>query len=105
MAAFDIDDIDAVIHGRIRLGIMAYLAQSDVADFNELKQALKATQGNLSIHLTKLEEAGYVTIEKGFVGRKPRTRIRVTPAGRKALARYLQGISQLLEHTQKTEGK
>ena len=103
MAAFDIDDIDAVIHGRIRLGIMAYLAQSDVADFNELKRALKATQGNLSIHLTKLDEAGYVAIEKGFVGRKPRTRIRITPTGRKALARYLQGINRLLEHTQRTD--
>lgn len=99
MAAFDIDDIDAVIHGRIRLGIMAYLAQSEVADFNELKRALKATQGNLSIHLTKLEEAGYVEIEKGYVGRKPRTRIRVTPTGRKALSRYLQGINRLLGHT------
>ncbi len=97
MAAFDIGKIDDVIHGRIRLGIVAYLASAEVADFNELKAALGATQGNLSVHLRKLEEADYVTIEKGFLGRKPLTRVRLTPAGRKAFADYLKAMSGLIE--------
>lgn len=97
MAAFDIAKIDDVIHGRMRLGIVAYLASAEVADFNELKAALDATQGNLSVHLRKLEEAGYVTIEKGFLGRKPLTRVRLTETGRKAFANYLKAMSQLIE--------
>jgi len=97
MAAFDIGRIDDVIHGRMRLGIMAYLAGAEVADFNELKAALEATQGNLSIHLRKLEEAGYITIEKSFLGRKPLTRARLTEPGRKAFAEYLDAISRLLD--------
>ncbi len=76
MPSFDIAKIDDVIHGRLRLGIMAYLAGADVADFNELKSVLKATQGNLSVQLRKLEDAGYIEIEKGFLGRKPLTRAR-----------------------------
>jgi DNA-binding MarR family transcriptional regulator len=97
MAAFDIGRIDDVIHGRMRLGIMAYLASAEVADFNELKAALEATQGNLSIHLRKLEEAGYISIEKSFLGRKPLTRARLTEPGRKAFAGYLDAISRLLD--------
>lgn len=96
MAAFDIGKIDDVIHGRIRLGIMAYLADAEAADFNELKAALQATQGNLSVHLRKLEEAGYVKIEKSFLDRKPNTRVRVTPSGRKAFGAYLDAISKLV---------
>lgn len=97
MAAFDIGRLDDVIHGRMRLGIMAYLASAEVADFNELKAALEATQGNLSIHLRKLEEAGYIAIEKSFLGRKPLTRARLTEAGRKAFADYLDAIGRLLD--------
>jgi DNA-binding MarR family transcriptional regulator len=97
MAAFDIGRLDDVIHGRMRLGIMAYLANAEVADFNELKAALEATQGNLSIHLRKLEEAGYIAIEKSFLGRKPLTRARLTDAGRQAFAEYLDAISRLLD--------
>jgi DNA-binding MarR family transcriptional regulator len=96
MAAFDIGKIDDVIHGRMRLGIVAYLANAEAADFNELKAALEATQGNLSVHLRKLEEAGYVSIEKGFLGRKPLTRVRLTAAGRKAFTDYLDAIGKLL---------
>ena len=80
MARFDIGKIDDVIHGRLRLGVMAYLANAEVADFNELKSILEVTQGNLSVQLRKLEDAEYVTIEKGFLGRKPRTQVRITPA-------------------------
>jgi DNA-binding MarR family transcriptional regulator len=97
MSAFDIGRIDDVIHGRLRLGIMAYLANSEVADFNELKAALQATQGNLSIHLRKLEDAGYIAIEKSFLARKPLTRARITSAGRKAFAQYLETMAKLIE--------
>jgi DNA-binding MarR family transcriptional regulator len=96
MAAFDIEGLDELIHGRIRLGIMAYLARSEAASFNELKAALRATQGNLAAHLRKLEDAGHVAIEKGFVGRKPMTRVRLTPPGRQAFARYLNALVGLI---------
>ena len=95
--AFDVGKIDDVIHGRMRLGIMAYLASAEVADFNELKSMLDATQGNLSVHLRKLEEVNYVQIEKGYLGRKPLTRIRLTPKGRKAFAAYISAIGKLVE--------
>ena len=97
MAAFEIAQLDDVIHGRMRLGIMAYLASAEVADFNELKRVLDATQGNLSIHLRKLEDAGYITIEKSFLGRKPLTRARLSPAGRVAFAEYLDAIAKLVD--------
>ena len=97
MPGFDVGKIDDVIHGRIRLGIMVYLAQSEVADFTTLKAALETTQGNLSIHLRKLEEAGYITIDKSFLDRKPLTRARLTKAGRKALAAYVTAMAQLVE--------
>jgi DNA-binding MarR family transcriptional regulator len=96
MAGFDIGQIDEVIHGRLRLGIMAYLADAEAADFTELKTVLEATQGNLSIHLRKLEDAGYVAIDKSFLARKPLTRIRLTPAGRAAFADYLEAIAKLV---------
>ena len=93
---FGIDRIDEVIHGRLRLGVMAYLANAEVADFNELKAVLEVTQGNLSVQLRKLEEADYVAIEKGYLGRKPRTQVRITPAGRKAFAAYLEALGKLI---------
>jgi DNA-binding MarR family transcriptional regulator len=93
----DVAEIDDVIHGRVRLGIMAYLADAEVADFVELKTALKTTQGNLSIHLRKLEDAGYISIDKSFLNRKPLTRARITKKGRKALAAYLDAIAKLVE--------
>ena len=96
MGAFDIGKIDDVIHGRMRLGIMAYLADAEAADFTELKNLLDATQGNLSIHLRKLEDAGYISIEKSFFNRKPLTRARITDAGRKAFAAYLEAIAKLI---------
>ncbi|HEX7945766.1 MAG TPA: transcriptional regulator [Phenylobacterium sp.] len=96
VASFDIGKIDDVIHGRLRLGVMAYLANAEVADFNELKSVLDVTQGNLSVQLRKLEDAAYVTIEKGFLGRKPRTQVRITEAGRSAFARYLEALAQVI---------
>ena len=97
MPPFDVNKLDEAIHGRLRLGIMAYLIDAEAADFNELKAVLEATQGNLSIHLRKLEEAGYVEIVKSFKGRKPLTRVLVTPAGRTAFAAYLEALSKLIE--------
>ena len=96
MNRFDIGGIDEVIHGRLRLGVMAYLANAEVADFNELKAVLEVTQGNLSVQLRKLEDAGYVAIEKGFLGRKPRTRVRITPIGRKAFGAYLEALNKVI---------
>ena len=95
-ASFDIGKLDDVIHGRVRLGVMAYLADAGVADFNELKALLDVTQGNLSVHLRKLEEAGYVSIDKSFIDRKPLTRVRMTDAGRTAFAAYLEAIGKLV---------
>ena len=96
MSDFDIGAIDDVIHGRMRLGIMAYLADAEAADFNELKALLQATQGNLSVHLRKLEEAEYIVIEKSFLNRKPLTRARITPKGRAAFKAYLEALGKLI---------
>lgn len=96
-AKFDISGLDDVIHGRVRLGVVAYLASAEVADFTELKDVLEVTQGNLSIHLRKLEEAGYVSIDKSFVGRKPLTRVRLTEAGTAAFSAYLKAMGRLVE--------
>jgi DNA-binding MarR family transcriptional regulator len=92
-----VGEIDSIIHGRLRLGIMAYLADAEVADFTELKGALEATQGNLGANLITLEQAGYITIEKSFVGRKPLTRARITRQGREAFRRYLLQMAALVE--------
>ena len=96
MDDFDIDKIDEVIHGRLRLGVMAFLSTAEAADFNQLKARLQATDGNLSVHLRKLEDAGYVAIDKSFLGRKPLTRVRLTLAGRKAFAVYLAALGKLI---------
>lgn len=89
---FDHSRIDDVIHGRLRLGIMAYLSTASPAIFGELKQKVGATDGNLSTHLRKLEDAGYVRQEKRFVGRRPQTRVHLTEHGRRA---WLLWISQM----------
>ena len=94
---FDIEAIDEVIHGRVRLGIMAFLAGADSAEFSTLKARLQLTDGNLSVHLRKLEDAGYVEILKAFVGRKPQTQARITKAGRVAFAQYLQAMAALVD--------
>lgn len=94
---FDIGALDDVIHGRLRLGIMAILAGAGGAEFTELRARLQATDGNLSVHLRKLEEAGYVAIEKAFAGKKPVTRVAMTKAGRKAFVAYLDAIGRLVD--------
>jgi DNA-binding MarR family transcriptional regulator len=97
MAGFDVAGLDDVIHGRVRLGIMAYLAYTEAADFNTLKARLQVTQGNLSVHLRKLEDAGYIEIEKSFLNRKPLTRARITDIGRIAFAGYLAELTKLVD--------
>lgn len=96
MDDFDIDGLDEVIHGRLRLGVMAWLVGHDHADFNDLKARLKATDGNLSAHLRKLEEAGYVALAKSFVDRKSLTRVRLTEKGRRAFVSYLAAMERLV---------
>ena len=96
MGVSDLGKIDDVIHGRMRLGIMVYLADAEVAEFTELKTVLEATQGNLSVHLKKLEEAGYVAISKSFVNNKPLTRVAITPQGRAAFSTYLDALGGLI---------
>ena len=94
---FDHSQIDDVIHGRLRLGIMAYLSASSPAIFGELKDKVGATDGNLSTHLRKLEEAGYVAQEKRFVGRRPQTRIHLTEAGRTAWVAWIDRMRGLMD--------
>ena len=96
MADLHIDKINEVIHGKLRLGVMAYLADASSATFTELKQALDVTQGNLSVNMRKLEDAGYVKVDKRIVGRKPLTTIFITNEGRKALALYIEALNDLL---------
>ena len=93
---FDINRIDDVIHGRVRLGIMAVLAGVDSADFTTLKTRLQTTDGNLSVHLRKLGDAGCVAVTKRFEGRKPLTEASMTPVGRKAFVAYLDAMQGLV---------
>ncbi len=92
-------DLDRVIHERVRLAIVSALAVNDSLTFNALKALLDLTDGNLSVHARKLEEAGYVQCLKGFDGRIPRTEYRLTPQGRKALERYLAHMEALIRAT------
>lgn len=92
-------DLDRVIHERVRLAIVSALAVNDEMTFNALKSSLDLTDGNLSVHARRLEEAGYVACEKGFDGRVPRTAFRLTAAGRAALTRYLDHMEALIRAT------
>ena len=91
--------LDRLIHERLRLGIVSALAVSDSLSFNELKRLMKTTDGNLSVHARKLEEANYVTCNKSFEGRVPKTSYSLTPLGRKALERYLDHMEALIRAT------
>ncbi len=94
---FDHNDIDDVIHGRLRLGVMAYLSAASPAVFGELRDRVGTTDGNLSTHLKKLEEAGYVKQEKRFVGKKPQTRIFLTEKGRKAWLAWIARMEAIMK--------
>lgn len=88
--------LDRLIYERIRLGILSALAVNESLTFNDLKALLKTTDGNLSVHARKLEDAAYVTCTKSFAGRQPKTEYRLTPAGRRALERYLDRMEALI---------
>ena len=92
-------ELDRLIHERVRLGIVSALAVNAALSFNELKALLRATDGNLSVHARKLEEAQYITCTKSFEGRIPKTEYRLTAVGRRALERYLDHMEALIHAT------
>ncbi|MBN2200663.1 transcriptional regulator [bacterium] len=96
MPDFDYHLLDEIIHSRIRLAILSILIGMDQAEFRFLKDQVKATDGNLSIHLRKLEEAGYITTTKSFLNRKPVSSYRMTPKGRQAFEKYVERIQKLI---------
>lgn len=95
-------ELDQLIHGRVRLGIVSALAVHEVLSFNELKEILETTDGNLSVHARRLEDAGYLRCKKSFHGRLPRTEYRLTTAGREALERYLDHMQALIGRVRDT---
>jgi DNA-binding HxlR family transcriptional regulator len=92
-------ELDQVIHERMRLGIISALAVQDSLTFTELKRLLDATDGNLSVHARKLEDANYVVCRKTFEGRVPRSDYKITALGRRALERYLEEMEQIIRRT------
>ena len=97
MNEFDHQQIDDIIHSRIRLAIIALLISVEEAEFNFIKEKVNTTDGNLSVHIKKLEEAGYVSVKKEFVDRKPRTTYSLTKNGRKAFEDYLDNLEKLIK--------
>ena len=99
LRAPELPELDRLIHERIRLGIVSALATNDSLSFNDLKRILKTTDGNLSVHARKLEDAKYVSCDKSFEARVPRTEYRLTATGRRALALYLDQMEQWIRVT------
>ncbi|MBZ5679462.1 MAG: transcriptional regulator [Acidobacteriia bacterium] len=99
----ELPELDRLIHERIRLGIVSALATNESLSFNDLKRILKTTDGNLSVHARKLEEADYVSCTKYFEGRVPRTQYRLTTAGRRALTQYLDQMEEWIRITREEE--
>jgi DNA-binding MarR family transcriptional regulator len=98
-------ELDGLIHHRLRLGIVSALAAAEALTFNALKTLLQITDGNLSVHARKLEDAQYVTCTKTFEARRPRTEYRITPQGRRELQRYLDHMEALIHATRTTLGR
>ncbi|HTT03500.1 MAG TPA: transcriptional regulator [Steroidobacteraceae bacterium] len=94
-------EIDRLIYGRVRLGIMSALAVNEPLTFNDLKALFDVTDGNLSAHARKLEDAGYISCRKSFEGRRPKSEYRLTNSGRKALNRYLEHIEAVIKATRR----
>ncbi len=95
---YNYKSLDDLIHSRIRLSILSILVREEAVDFNTLKQLVKATDGNISIHLKKLEEAEYIEAEKKFVDRKPKTVYRLSVKGKEAFTNYVKRIEEMI-HT------
>ena len=96
MTDYDHNAIDEMLHSRARLAIVAFLAGADEADFVTVREATKMTDGNASVHLRKLEDAGYVSLRKHFVGRKPQSLYAITETGRRALLAYVAHLETLV---------
>ncbi len=92
----DLPELNPVVHGRLRLALLSLLSGVEEAEFTWLRAKTEATDGNLGAQLLKLEEAGYLTVKKKFVSRKPQTLYRITETGRQALTEYVQALKQLL---------
>jgi len=92
----ELPELDPVVHGKLRLAVLSLLVGVEEADFTWLRDKTGSTDGNLGAQMLKLEEAGYVAMQKRFAGRKPQTLYRMTAAGRKALAKYVAALKQLL---------
>jgi DNA-binding HxlR family transcriptional regulator len=90
-------ELDRIIHERMRLGIISALAANEKLSFNELKKLLDTSDGNISVHARKLEDAGYITMKKSFAGRVPLTEYKITSSGRKALVQYLDHMEALIK--------
>jgi DNA-binding HxlR family transcriptional regulator len=93
----DFNGLDTAVHGPIRLGVMTALQIDGPLDFTTLKKRLNVVDGVLGLHLRKLEDAGYITCKKAFVGRRPKSTYSITPGGRKALTKYLDTLQQLID--------
>ena len=96
MTDFDHTAIDELLHSRVRLAIVAFLAGAQTADFSAVREAINTTDGNASVHLRKLEDGGYIAVQKRFVARKPQTRYGLTESGRKAPLDYVAHLESLL---------
>src|SRR5215204_1607112 len=94
-------DLDRLVHDRTRLAIVSALAASELLTFTELRATTETTDGNLSVHTRKLEDAGYLTCTKGFEGRTPRTEFALTAAGRRALQKYLDHMEAIISHARR----
>jgi DNA-binding transcriptional ArsR family regulator len=99
-----VDELDPLLHERGRLAIVSVLAAADSLTFTELRDTLGMTDGNLSVHLQKLEEKGYVAIDKQFVGRRPQTSCRLTRPGHRAFARYLDHLEAIVRQGRAQKG-
>ena len=102
MNPIDFNGLDTAVHGPIRLGIMTALQVDGALDFTTLKKRLETVDGSLNLHVGKLEECGYVTSKKEFVNLRPKTTYKITAAGRRALANYLQSMKRLIDYMEST---
>lgn len=97
MSDFDYQQLDEIIHSRIRLAVMAVLISVDEAEFTYLRDKVNATDGNLSVHLKKLEEAEYIAVKKIFMDRKPQTNYKLTAKGRRAFEEYIKQLEKMIK--------
>ena len=97
MPPIDFNGLDTAVHGPVRLGVLTALQIDGPLDFTTLKKRLEVADGAMGMHLRKLEEAGYVVCRKAFVGRRPKSTYRITSTGRRALAKYLEAMQQVID--------